>query len=387
MDIFDQYLFKELTTQYARQGLSLDDYEELYQRFCNMDYLPEVRPYIWTMRFFGLGTSPEKENVLSEIKASLSEGDFMLEGLYYDLLLSENSNDTDSYIHLSRMANKGYTDKYTKEKTHLKSINNLTVESECERNTSIQRLVHVLKAIASNMSNVVVDYISFECNSYNGIYFTADDIDYLNAKVYIKPFIGKKHIKVRSQIFLNNKSFSDPFYDEYDIDSNTRWIRTQGWGNDDFTCYENNIYKWVIEIDGKTTFSQEFRVYGGALNRIGPKVTNVKLFSAKSTKVLETDHNNYKTTFDRKTLEYVYFKFLINPPSEDMNVQVFIKVVYKEDNSVFRDKFFLQHLKANTVAFWKGIGFSNAGNWKCGLYEYTVHVGTGTIYKGMFTVY
>ena len=49
----------------------------------------------------------------------------MLEGLYYDLLLSENSNDTDSYIHLSRMANKGYTDKYTKEKTHLKSINNL----------------------------------------------------------------------------------------------------------------------------------------------------------------------------------------------------------------------------------------------------------------------
>ena len=63
-----------------------------------------------------------------------------------------------------------------------------------------------------------------------GIYFTADDIDYLNAKVYIKPFIGKKHIKVRSQIFLNNKSFSDPFYDEYDIDSNTRWIRTAGVG-------------------------------------------------------------------------------------------------------------------------------------------------------------
>ena len=147
MDIFDQYLFEELTTQYSKAGLSDDDYEELYMRFCNMDYLPEVRPYIWTMRFFGLGTSPEKENVLSEIKASLGEEDFMLEGLYYDLLLSENSNDTDSYIHLSRMANKGYTDKYTKEKSHLKSINNLTVESECERNTSIQRLVHVLKAI------------------------------------------------------------------------------------------------------------------------------------------------------------------------------------------------------------------------------------------------
>lgn len=30
MDIFDQYLYEELTTQYARLGLSADDYEELY---------------------------------------------------------------------------------------------------------------------------------------------------------------------------------------------------------------------------------------------------------------------------------------------------------------------------------------------------------------------
>ena len=70
MDIFDQYLFEELTTQYARQGLSLDDYEELYQRFCSMDHLPEARPYIWTMRFFGLGTAPEKagKGLLPRIK-------------------------------------------------------------------------------------------------------------------------------------------------------------------------------------------------------------------------------------------------------------------------------------------------------------------------------
>ena len=33
MDIFDQYLFEELTTQYSKSGLSADDYEELYQRF------------------------------------------------------------------------------------------------------------------------------------------------------------------------------------------------------------------------------------------------------------------------------------------------------------------------------------------------------------------
>ena len=64
----------------------------------------------------------------------------------------------------------------------------------------------------------------------------------------------------------------------------------------------------------------------------------------------------------------MYFKFLINPPSKDMNVQVFIKVVRKEDNSVFRDKYFLQHLKANTVVFLKEIRFSNAGNWECPRY-------------------
>ena len=88
MDLFDQYLYEELTTQYARPGLSADDYEELYQRFCNMDYLAEVKPYLLTMRFFGLGTAAEKDTVLSELKAMLNEDDCMLKGLYYDLLLS-----------------------------------------------------------------------------------------------------------------------------------------------------------------------------------------------------------------------------------------------------------------------------------------------------------
>ncbi|WP_435645229.1 hypothetical protein [Butyricicoccus porcorum] len=52
MDIFDQYLFEEITTQYSKSGLSSDDYEELYQRFCNLDYLKEVRPYLLTILSF-----------------------------------------------------------------------------------------------------------------------------------------------------------------------------------------------------------------------------------------------------------------------------------------------------------------------------------------------
>ena len=90
--------------------------------------------------------------------------------------------------------------------------------------------------------------------------FTAGDVDYLNAKVYIKPFHGKKHIKVRSQIFLDGDAFSKVFSNEYDINSDTRWFKALGWGNTNFNYYKNNIYKWVIEIDGKTIFSQEFRM-------------------------------------------------------------------------------------------------------------------------------
>lgn len=380
MDIFDQYLYEELTTQYARPGLSADDYEELYQRFCNMDYLAEVKPYLLTMRFFGLGTAAEKDTVLSELKAMLNEDDCMLKGLYYDLLLSENNNNTDAIVNLRRMVDEGYTNKFTKEKSHIEKVTTQSEVSVSQKNTTVNEPTQTDEDVA-------VDYITFECNGYNGLYFTAGDVDYLYAKVFIKPFHGKKHIKVRSQIFLDGDAFSKVFSNEYDIDSDTRWFKTQGWGNTNFNCYRNNIYQWVIEINGKTTFSQEFRMYNGKLNKSGPKVNDVKLFASKSSGALEADRDNYKTTFDGKTLEYIYFKFLMAPPGEDMNVQVYIKVTYLEDNSVFRDKYFLQQLNDNTIAYWDGIGFSKAGKWKKGLYQYSVHIGTGTKYEGTFTVY
>ena len=380
MDIFDQYLFEELTTQYSKSGLSADDYEELYQRFCNLDYLKEVRPYLLTMRFFGLGTAAEKDTVLSELKAMLNEDDCMLKGLYYDLLLSENSNNTDAIVNLRGMVDEGYTNKFTKEKSHIEKATAPSEVSASQKNTTA-------KEPTQTDEDVAVDYITFECNGYNGLYFTAGDIDYLYAKVFIKPFHGKKHIKVRSQIFLDGDAFSQVFSNEYDIDSDTRWFKTQGWGNTNFNCYRNNIYQWVIEIDGKTTFSQEFRMYNGKLNKSGPNVNDVKLFASKSAGALEADRDNYKTTFDGKTLAYIYFKFLMDPPGEDMNVQVYIKVIYLEDNSVFRDNYFLQQLNDKTIACWDGIGFSKAGNWKRGLYQYSVHIGTGTKYEGTFTVY
>lgn len=380
MDIFDQFLFEELTMQYAQTNLTKDDYEELYMRFCNLDHLTEIQPYLQTMRFWGLGTTPEKDAVLSELKATLSGEDYMLKGLYYDLLLSENSSNTNALVNLRRMVDEGYTNIFTKERTHIE-------KAKASDNSSKPKTDTTAAKPQKADEEVVVDYITFECNGYSGLYFTAGDIDYLAAKVYIKPFHGRKHIKVRSQIFLDGDAFSKVFSNEYDIDSNTRWFKTQGWGNTNYTCYRNNIYKWVIEIDGKTTFSQEFRMYNGKMNKTGPKVNDVKLFASKSSGALEKDRDTYKATFDGSTLEYVYFKFLINTPGEYMNVQMFAKVTYLEDGSVFRDNYFLHQLEENTIAFWSGVGYSSPGKWKKGLYQYSVYVGNGPKFEGTFTVY
>lgn len=379
MDIFDQYLFEELTTQYSKSGLSADDYEELYMRFCNIDHLDEVQPYLMTMRYFGLGTAPDKKAVFSELKEKLNEDDCILKGLYYDLFLSENNNDTDALMNLRRMVEKGYTNAFTKEKTHIEQTKTPVKDSDSHTSSTSIKLER-------GDDDVVVDYITFECNGYSGLYFAAGEIDYLAAKIYIKPFHGRKHIKVRSQIFLDGDAFSKVFSNEYDIDSNTRWFKTLGWGNPNYNCYRNNIYKWVIEIDGKATFSQEFRMYNGKINKTGPKVNDVKLFASKSSRALEKDRDNYKTIFDGSTLEYIYFKFLINTPGENMNVQTFIRITYLEDGTVFRDNCFLHVLNDNTVAFWDGIGFSIPGNWKKGLYQYAAHIGNGVTFEGTFTI-
>ena len=79
------------------------------------------------MRFFGLGTAAEKDTVLSELKAMLNEDDCMLKWLYYDLLLSENNNNTDAIVNLRRMVDEGYTNKFTKEKSHIEKV---TTQSE-----------------------------------------------------------------------------------------------------------------------------------------------------------------------------------------------------------------------------------------------------------------
>lgn len=112
MDIFERYLYEELTAQYAESSLSMDDYKELYQRFCSIGHFAEVKPYLLVMRFWGWGTVSERENVLFELKEILNDDDYVLKGLYYDLLLTIDTNDADARKNLYEMINLGYTDRY-----------------------------------------------------------------------------------------------------------------------------------------------------------------------------------------------------------------------------------------------------------------------------------
>lgn len=379
LDIFDQYILDELVEEYNKSDISDDDYKELYQRFCNISHLAEVQPYLITMRFFGLGTVAEKDVILLEMKEVLSGDDFMLKGLYYDLLLSEDDNNTDALLKLRILVDEGYTNKYTKEKTCIEKVYALSEKSEPPKDIIPKESVYANE-------NVDVEYITFESNGYNGLYFASGDIDYLCAKVYIKPLHEKKHIKVRSQIFLNDDAWSKVFTDEYDIDSSTNWFKTTGWGNTTCNCYSNNIYKWVIEIDGDKIYSQEFRVYGGKIDKNGVDVKDVKLFASKAGGAMKNDVENYKTNFERESLEYIYFKFFINPLVKDKIVQIFIKVTCLEDNSVFTDRYVLFTLESQTITFWYGVGYSQEGKWKKGLYKYSIRIGNGIAHEGTFAV-
>lgn len=218
-------------------------------------------------------------------------------------------------------------------------------------------------------------------------YFDHRDVDYLNAKVYIESVKKPCHIKVRSQIFDGDYTFSKIFNNEYDLKPGDAWFRTTGWGNTNYNCYSDGVYKWVVEINGTQTYGQEFRMYNGKVDKTGPILTGVKLFASKATGALKADQENYKTNFDGRTLEHIYFKTFIEAPGSHMYVQVFVKVIYMEDDSVLYNNYRLQDLDKDTIACWNSIGYSSPGCWKKGLYKYTVRIGNSRSYEGNFTVY
>ncbi len=121
MDIFDQYIFEEIVSEYERSNLTNEDYEELYIRFCNLSHLDEAKPYIFVMRFFGLGTLAEPDTVLDGLKI-LAKDNFELKGLFFDLKLCLDPSNTGCLGELRSAVDAGYSDKYLKNKSNVSNI-------------------------------------------------------------------------------------------------------------------------------------------------------------------------------------------------------------------------------------------------------------------------
>lgn len=380
MDIFDQYLFEKLVSEYNRPDLTDDDYEELYIRFCNLDYLEEVKPYLLVMRFLGLGITAEADAALSELKQIMGNNT-ELTGLYYDLKLCANPQNTEVIVELRRSIEDGYCGRYLKDRSNIALVEKAAKE---EKGLS-----------APMINNTVVDDkiyyrgMNFEGCGYSGLYFTSGDIDFLHAKVFIEPMNATRKITVLSQIFAGDEPFSKVFSDEIMLKPGDTWFTTTGWGNKNFNCYGNRVYRWVIEFDGNENdvHSQDFRFYNGKIKKYGVPINDIKLFASKSSGALETDIDRYSISFDGDTLEYIYFRLFINEPGSAIIVQRYLNIICLEDDSVFYDDYILQLLEPDWVSCWSGVGFNQKGKWKKGLYKYSLHLGLGPVYEGTFTVY
>ncbi len=376
MDIFDQYIFDELVSEYSKPDISDDDYEELYIRFSNISNLEEAKPYILVMRYLGQGTEAD-ESALSEL-AKIDEDDVELQGLVADLKLVKNPNNTSAIVDLRRYVEDGYTGKYLNGKTNIDRVKESTPREK--------------SSPAPQNASAVVDYgihyksMTFEGCGYSGLYFTSGDIDYLNARVFIEPMKGTRHVTVRSQIYDGDEPFSKVFTDEFTLKTGDTWFTTTGWGNKNCNCYGNRVYQWRIEIDGKDIYCQDFRFYSGKIDKYGMPIKEVKLFASKSSGAVDGDWDRTAVSFDANRLDYVYFKLIFNPLGADKNIQAFIKVDCLEDGTEFYNKYSLFHIESDWCNAWTGIGPGKGEKWKRGLYKYTIKIGSNS-YEGTFTIF
>ena len=381
MDAFEQYIFDEITKQYAEEGLTEDDYEEIYERFCNIGDLYEVRPCLLTMRFFGWGTEQQGECVLDELRDLTQSGDPIFMGLYNDLLLISGNMDVEVKRKLNEAVASGYSEKYTKNKSHIKEAQKIIKNQE--------KLIPSIGKTEATNPNIKITGMSFYSKTYYGKYFSAGDIDYLYATVYIQPENRERKIRVVSQLFNENDTpYSEVFSNEYTLRPNASSFSTTGWGNKNGNSYSEGWYKWVITIDGTTIhYAEWFKIYSGFLHKEGIPIKDIKLFASGYSEITDADKENYAWAFDKDTLECVYFKVFVNPLEKNMLVQLFIKVIRLEDNTEFRNYYTLRKLDEQTIAFWEGVGFQQKGKWTPGLYKYVIRVGANMEEEGTFSVY
>ena len=73
------------------------------------------------MRFFGWGTAQDSESVLDELRSQIADGDVELTGLYYDLMICSGTDNSQMRQALEAAVSAGYSAKYAKEKSNIKS--------------------------------------------------------------------------------------------------------------------------------------------------------------------------------------------------------------------------------------------------------------------------
>ena len=360
MDFFEQFMFDELVELYSRDSLESYEYDDIYERFTHLEHCIEVKPYLYAMRFLGKGTKAEPDSVLRELESLELSSNNQVRGLYLDIKLVMKKGNASDIEELDKCVEAGYSDKYLKDASYLCSedANQEEDDDECEDDTD--------NYYTDEDEKVRFRSMIFEGCGYSGYRFTSGDIDYLNAKVFIEPIKKACTLSVRSQIYDGNEPFSKVFSNEYQLKPGDTWFQTTGWGNKNFYAYENKTYQWRVEFDGKDVYSQDFYFYNGKIKKSGVPVKDVKLFASKASGALEADRDKYSMAFKRESLEYVYFKLFIEEPGQDTVVQIFLKVICLEDDSVFYDKYILHHLEADTYACWNGIGFNQKGKWKAG---------------------
>lgn len=422
MDVFDKYLFDEITQDYDQDDLSSEDYEEIYQRFLNLEHIPEVKPYILAMRFLGFGIKADEESVLRELEKRLDGDDTALNGLYYDCVLYRNRDDAEASNKLSELIEKGYSDIYLKEYSHLNYDEedewDYTITCEnCGNKFGISEEENKQESIVCPSCKSIIylddvydeddedeydddfnedDYedgdidfvkMAFVSNGISGFYFMASDVDYMRAEVFFKPVETPCHISVRSKIVDWDELVSDIIEDEIYLDEGDYSFLTTGWGNDTFTGYSAGWLKWVVEINGYDEYSCEFCVFDGKIQEPKLYINHVKLFASKTTGAKEKDMNHCTTNFEGGSLEHICFMAIMeNESGINVYVKFSIKVIYLEDESVMFDECFLQSLNEDTYACWQSVGYPIPDLWDKGLYKYIIKLGDSNEYEGTFTV-
>ena len=409
MDVFDKYLFDEITQEYQQDDLSSDDYEELYQRFLNLHHIPEVKAYLFAMRSLGYGTKADEDSVLLELENSLGNS-IALDSLYYDCLLFKNREDDEAVQKLSNLIEKGYSDIYLKEKSHINyneeddwdysiTCGNCGCEFGITKEENAKETVIYLSCNAviylddieddDEYAEGDIDFVKMEfySNGIQEIYFTSNDIDYINAEVFFEPIEEPCRISVRSQVFdYWDNPISDIMEEKIYLDKGDYSFCTKALSSEDLDGYSADWLKWVIEINDLDKYSREFMLYEGKIQKPKLHIDEIKLF-ASGTNGAKEDMDNCTTYFNRETLEHIYFMVVMETePGFDMYVEFSIKVFRSENNSVVFDECFLQSLDHDTYACWQSVGYPIPNYWDKGLYKYVVKIGDSNDFEGYFTV-